>query len=75
MVPGQLDEEMIVAVTESFAFDAQVVSADPHKPYSVGIDEVGDWLLIENWVAQFADLLVGERNHRPAFDFQMWMQH
>lgn len=73
VVPGQLDEEMTVAVAESLAFEAQVVSADPRKPYFV--DEVGDWVLVEgNWTARFADLLVGERDHRRVFDFQMWTQ-
>jgi hypothetical protein len=69
VVPGQPDEEMAAAVAESLAFDPQVLSADPHKPYSAGVDEVEG-----NWGARFADLLVGERDHRRVFDFQMWTQ-
>lgn len=70
VVPGQPDEEMTVAVAESLAFEAQVVSVDPHKPYFVG-----DWVLVEgHWAARLADLLVGERDHRRVFDFQMWTQ-
>lgn len=45
VIPGQLEEEMTVAVVESLVFEAQAVSADPHKPYFV--DEVGDWVLVE----------------------------
>jgi len=74
VVPGQLDE-VTVAVAESLVFDVQVVSADPHKPYSERVDEVGGLILVEgNWAARCADLLVGERNPGRVVDFEMWTQ-